>query len=169
MKAFQAELHGTSYLAAPYALLSGGEELVIVGSDLSKCTAILFYGGGLDPLDGELKGMGSEDWPELERQLRATGAGQQRDKRPAGSGPEFQITTLESVIGSRDRYEAAHAIRALACKHAANIAWASKEDFADTIRTAEAQAKSLEQGYCDENDKPAEPPWREWLSDWGYE
>lgn len=81
-----------------------------------------------------------------------------------------KITDLTAVRGSKTRYEAAHAIRALACMQAVSLTCYNSEQRLGLIEEAERNAQQLERDYqASEDADLSEPPWRLWLKQWGYQ
>lgn len=73
------------------------------------------------------------------------------------------------IARAQDRAEAATLIRAHALRQVALLYTSHPLDRLHIAEEAEEQAEKLEREWVPgDDDAPAEPPWREWLADWGY-
>ena len=165
----EARIRDHVCLAEPYAIWPGWREVCILRDDGAYCTARLSDAGKARLLNGTLPGFDEPDWEELGRQFCGSRTDPGKwfpDMRPPGSGREFSLSTLGTVASARDRYQAAHAIRAWACRVAYSCP--TPDGALHELREAERHAQQLEQAYADSEDVPCEPPWREWMKQWGY-
>lgn len=86
------------------------------------------------------------------------------------ASPGGPIDTFEAVRQAPDRYRAAHAIRAHATEQAA-LLWltCSPLRLLAQIVKANGYADQLERDYrAEDSSDLSEPPWRDWLREWGY-